>query len=492
MWARVRPLFLSTFKQQMSKHSLPSSPRSSSHSRSPSSSAPSQAGNTLESLSRTISSLKSYVPSVPSGTLKSYVPSLKTYAEPSPPSVSRPLSFATFSAAGEVEEGSARGRGRGRSRGIRGDAYQREEYVDFQGDTYERDRSEGAPRGSAGRDDEDLYWDQQREVSLDKRPRPRQEFERDYELDQDFDGYVRGSDAEGREGGEVEARERVTGEDQADTDLIRWTEGGDEPLLREEEDGPWSNREEDGEDRPPRVDELLHQVEDIPSRRSEQDGPSRRSEQIAPPSWRVPSRREGQDMERRHVRQKTVVPPNSQQTALPSRQQTSVPPNPQQTAVLPSRQQTIVPGRHTALLLDRQRTIVAGKHAVLEREDEEEEDTPVLEFARQGSGLAQVMRGVAGQASDRRGIADRGTTAGAADAPSARGSPSGRGGQPRPGPAVVDLDEEDESAQGIVDLGAEEIRTTAGGEGGAKHAYAHPAREADLISWARWDLLGDK
>ena len=419
------------------------------------------------------------MPSVPSGTLKSYVPSLKTYAEPSPPSVSRPLSFATFSA-GEVEEGSARGRGRGRgrSRGIRGDAYQREEYVDFQGDMYERDRSEGARRGRAGRDDdEDLYWDQQREVSLDKRPR--QEFERDYELDQDFDGYVRGSDAQG----EVEARERVTGEDQADTDLIRWTEGGDEPLLREEEDGPWSNREEDGEDRPPRVDEVLHQAEDVPSRKSEQDGPSRRSEQIAPPSWRVPSRREGEAMERRHVRQKTVVPPNPQQTALPNRQKTSLPPNSQQTAVPPSRQQTIVPGRHNALL-DRQQTIVPGKHAVSQREDDEEDDTPVLEFARQGSGLAQVMTGVAGQASDRRGIADQaGIGRGAADASSAHGSPSGRGGQRRPGQAVVDLDEEDES-RGIVDLDTE--------EGGAKHAYAHPAREADLISWARWDLLGDK
>ena len=484
----------------MSNHPLPFSPRSSSHSRSPSSSAPSQAGNTLESLSRTISSLKSYVPSVPSGTLKSYVPSLKTYAEPSPPSVSRPLSFATFSAAGEVEEGSVRGRGRGRgrSRGIRGDAYQREEYVDFQADTYERDGSEGAHRGRAGRD-EDLYWDQRREVSLDERPRgdhprPRQEFERDYELDQDFDGYVRGSDAQG----EVEARERVTGEDQADTDLIRWTESGDEPLMGEEEDGPLSNREEDGEDRPPRVDEVLHQVEDIPSRRSDQDGPSRRSEQIAPPSWRVPSRREGEAMERRHVRQKTVVPPNPQQTALPSRQQTSVPLNPQQTAVPPSRQQTIVPGRHNALL-DRQQTIVPGKHAVSQREDEEEEDTPVLEFARQGGGLAQVMKGVAGQPSGRRGVADQaGVGKGAADqrtaadASSARGSPSGRGGQRRPGEAVVDLSEEDESAQGIVDLGAEEIKATAGGEGGAKHAYAHPAREADLISWARWDLLGDK
>ena len=480
----------------MSNHPPLCSPRSSSHSRSPSSSAPSQAGNTLESLSRTISSLKSYVPSVPSGTLKSYVPSLKTYAEPSPPSVSRPLSFATFSA-GEVEEGSARGRGRGRgrSRGIRGDAYQREEYVDFQGDMYERDRSEGARRGRAGRDDEDLYWDQQREVSLDERPRgahprPRQEFERDYELDQDFDGYVRGSDAEVREGGEVEVRERVTGEDQADTDLIRWTEGGDEPLMGEEEDGPLSRREEDEEDSPPRVDEVLHQAEDVPSRRNEQDGPSRRSEQIAPPSWRVPSRREGEAVERRHVRQKTVVPPNSQQTVLPSRQQTSVPPNSQQIAVPPGRQQTIVPGRYNALL-DRQRTIVAGKHAVLEREDEEEEDTPVLEFARQGSGLAQVMRGVAGQASGSRGVADQaGVGRGAADqrtaadASSAHGSPSGRGGQRRPGQAVVDLDEEDESAQGIVDLGAE--------EGGAKHAYAHPAREADLISWARWDLLGDK
>ena len=473
----------------MSNHSPLCSPRSSSHSRSPSSSAPSQAGNTLESLSRTISSLKSYVPSVPSGTLKSYVPSLKTYAEPSPPSVSRPLSFATFSAAGEVEEGAARGRGRGRgrSRGILGDAYQREEYVDFQGDMYERDRSGGPRRGRAGRDDEDLYWDQQREVSLDKRPR--QEFERDYELDQDFDGYVRGSDAEVREAGEAEARERVTGEDQADTDLIRWTEGGDEPLMREEEeDGPLPNREEDEEDRPLRMDEVLHQSEDVPSRRSEQDGPSRRSEQIAPPSWRVPSRREGEAMERRHVRQKTVVPPNPQQTALPSRQQTSVPTNSQQAAVPPSRQQTIVPGRHTALLLDRQRTIVAGKHVVSQRE-EEEEDTPVLEFARQGSGLAQVMRGVAGQPSDRRGVADQ---RGAADAPSARGSPSRRGDQCRPGQEVVDLDLDDESAQGIVDLGAEEIRTTAGGEGGAKHAYAHPAREADLISWARWDLLGDK
>ena len=450
------------------------------------------------------------MPSVPSGTLKSYVPSLKTYAAPSPPSVSRPLSFATFSA-GEVDEGSARGRGRGRgtSRGIRGDMYQREaveEYVDFQGDAYERDRAQGARRGRAGRD-EGLYWDQQREVSLDERPRGahprlRQEFERDYELHQDFDGYgygyVRGYDAgrdaevaDGREGGGAEGRERVGGE------LISWVEGGDEPLMREEEDGPLSRREEDGEDRPPRIrrseqDELWHQAEDVPSRRSEQDGPSRRSEQIAPPSWRVPSRREeGQDMERRHVRQKTVVPPNPQQTALPSRQQT-VPLSRQQTAVPPGRQQTIVPRGHNALL-ERQHTIVPGKHAVSQRE--EEEDTPVLAFARQGSRLAQAMRGVAGQASGPRGVAgqagaaDQRTTAGGGDPSSARGLTSGSGGQRQPGQAVVDLGEEDESAQGIVDLGAEEMRTTAGGE---KHAYAHPAREADTISWARWDLLGDK
>ncbi|EDR11771.1 uncharacterized protein LACBIDRAFT_323953 [Laccaria bicolor S238N-H82] len=63
---------------------------------------------------------------------------------------------------------------------------------------------------------------------------------------------------------------------------------------------------------------------------------------------------------------------------------------------------------------------------------------------------------------------------------------------PRPGQAVVDLGEEAESAQGIVDLGAEEARTTAGGGGGggAELVYA-PARKADLISRARWDLLGD-
>jgi hypothetical protein len=69
---------------------------------------------------------------------------------------------------------------------LRGDTYQREaaaeEYVDFQGDTHERDRAEGARRGRARRD-EDLYRDQQqREVLLDERPHPRlrQEFERDY------------------------------------------------------------------------------------------------------------------------------------------------------------------------------------------------------------------------------------------------------------------------------------------------------------------------
>ncbi|EDR05424.1 uncharacterized protein LACBIDRAFT_329714 [Laccaria bicolor S238N-H82] len=60
----------------------------------------------------------------------------------------------------------------------------------------------------------------------------------------------------------------------------------------------------------------------------------------------------------------------------------------------------------------------------------------------------------------------------------------------RPGQAVIDLGEEDESAQGIVDLGAGEVRTTAGG-GGAELAYT-PARKADLISRARWDLLGNK
>jgi hypothetical protein len=386
-WARVRLSSSPTSRQPMTNHRPPSSPRSSSHSRSPSSSAPSQAGNTLDSLSRTISSLKSYVPSVPSGTLKSYVPSLKTYAAPSPPSVSRPLSFATFSA-GEVEEGTARGRGRGRGtyRGSRGDTYQREaaaeEYVDFQGDTHERDRAEGARRGRARRD-EDLYRDQQqREVLLDERPHPRlrQEFERDYELDQDFDGYGYGYDA--------------------DRELMASVEGGNEPLMREEEeDGPLSRSEQD---------EVLHQAEDVPSRRSEQDGPSRRSEQIAPPSWRAPSRREGQATERRHVRQTTVVP---QQTAVPSQQRTSVPPSRQQTA---SRQQTIVPGRHNALL-DRQITIVPGKHAVSQRE-EKEEDTPVLAFARQRSRLAQAMRGLVGQMSGRRGAADQaGSDRGAAD-----------------------------------------------------------------------------
>jgi hypothetical protein len=43
----------------------------------------------------------------------------------------------------------------------------------------------------------------------------------------------------------------------------------------------------------------------------------------------------------------------------------------------------------------------------------------------------------------------------------------------------------------IVDLGAEEMRATAGGRG-ARHAYAHSAREADAISWAKWDLLRRK
>ena len=46
--------------------------------------------------------------------------------------------------------------------------------------------------------------------------------------------------------------------------------------------------------------------------------------------------------------------------------------------------------------------------------------------------------------------------------------------------------------QGIVDLGAEGMKMTAGRGGGTKHAYVHPACEADTISWARWDLLGDK
>jgi len=55
----------------------------------------------------------------------------------------------------------------------------------------------------------------------------------------------------------------------------------------------------------------------------------------------------------------------------------------------PSRQQTIVPGRHNALLV-RQHTIVPGKHAVSRREEEEEEDTPVLAFARQGVGWCRL------------------------------------------------------------------------------------------------------
>jgi hypothetical protein len=107
-------------------------------------------------------------------------------------------------------------------------------------------------------------------------------------------GYVQGSDArwdaevgDGREGGEAEGRERVGGEDQADRELMTWVEDGDESLMRKEENGPLPKREEDGEDRSPRIRrseqvKLLDQAEDVLSR-SEQDGPSSRSEQIAPP-----------------------------------------------------------------------------------------------------------------------------------------------------------------------------------------------------------------
>ena len=97
-------------------------------------------------------------------------------------------------------------------------------------------------------------------------------------------------------------------------------------------------------------------------------------------------------------------------------------------------------------------------------------------------GLASGRRGLANWAGSGRGAADQRTAAGGADVPSAH----------RLEQAVIVLGEEDESAQGIVDLGAEEMKTTAGRGGAAKHVYAHPAREADTISWARWDLLGDK
>ena len=55
---------------------------------------------------------------------------------------------------------------------------------------------------------------------------------------------------------------------------------------------------------------------------------------------------------------------------------------------------------------------------------------------------------VADQAGAARGVADQRTAASGADPSSARGLASGWGGQRRPGQGVVDLGEEDESAQG--------------------------------------------
>jgi hypothetical protein len=158
-------------------------------------------------------------------------------------------------------------------------------------------------------------------------------------------------------------------------------------------------REGDGEDGPTRSDQykLLHQAEDIPSQRSEQDGPSRRSQQIAPPPWRVPSRREGQAMKRR-------------QRVMSDRRRSF----PQ----IDSRRPFRVDNRHLFLQVDStQRFPLVGNRSSfqggptpfwtdnLPSSPENmpfRRDTPVLAFARQGR-LAQAMRGVVGPASAMRG-----------------------------------------------------------------------------------------